>query len=80
MATSLTVVPIGPGVSCVCDIGTINLRDNKPTVGFSPTIPFIEEGQIIEPSVSVPTATEIKFAATAAALPELDPQAEYSNE
>jgi hypothetical protein len=33
-----------------------------------------DEGQMIDPSVSVPIATGQRFAATAAAEPELDPQ------
>ena len=33
-----------------------------------------DDGQTIEPSVSVPTATAQRFAATAAAEPELEPQ------
>src|SRR5437588_8264009 len=38
-----------------------------------PTIPLAEEGQTIEPSVSVPIATAQRFAATAPPDPELDP-------
>jgi hypothetical protein len=37
-------------------------------------MPFMEDGQTMEPSVSVPTATAHRFAATAAPDPELDPQ------
>src|SRR5882757_7031944 len=40
-----------------------------------PTSPFIDAGQVIEPSVSVPIAAAARLAATAAPLPELDPQA-----
>jgi hypothetical protein len=36
-------------------------------------MPLIEAGLTIEPSVSVPTATAQRFAATATADPELDP-------
>jgi hypothetical protein len=46
----------------------------NPSVGLIPTIPFADEGQTIEPSVSVPTATAQRFAETAAPDPELDPQ------
>ena len=46
----------------------------SPTVGLIPTMPQIEDGHTIEPSVSVPNETEVKFADTAAADPELDPQ------
>jgi hypothetical protein len=41
-----------------------------------PTTLFIAAGQVIEPSVSVPTVIVAKFAATAIAEPELDPQGE----
>ena len=39
-----------------------------------PTMPFIAAGQMIEPSVSVPTATVASPAATATAEPALEPQ------
>src|SRR5277367_3963812 len=52
------------------------LRLTSPTVGFRPTMPLIEAGLTIEPLVSVPTATAHKFAATATADPELDPDGE----
>jgi hypothetical protein len=39
-----------------------------------PTTPQSEEGQTIEPSVSVPRAAAQRLAATAAAEPELEPQ------
>ncbi len=38
-----------------------------------PTIPLIDEGQTTEPSVSVPTATAVKFAATATPEPDDEP-------
>ncbi len=50
-------------------------RLTRPTVGLSPTSPFFDAGDVIEPSVSVPTATAARLAAMAAALPELDPLA-----
>jgi hypothetical protein len=46
----------------------------RPTVGFMPTNEFADEGQTIEPSVSVPMAAAHRLAATAAPEPELDPQ------
>ena len=46
----------------------------KPTVGFTPTTPFIEAGQTIEPFVSVPIEAGAIPSATIAALPELEPQ------
>src|SRR3954466_1276542 len=45
----------------------------SPTVGLIPTIPFADDGQTIEPSVSVPTASAHRFADTAPPDPELDP-------
>src|SRR5258705_8104302 len=48
-------------------------RLTRPSVGLMPTIPLNDEGETIEPSVSVPTAAAHKFAATAAPEPELDP-------
>src|SRR5579863_9881819 len=48
-------------------------RPISPTVGLIPTSPFIAAGDTIDPSVSVPTAAAHKFAAVAAADPELDP-------
>src|SRR5512146_2416509 len=49
-------------------------RLTSPTVGLMPTIPQALDGQMIEPSVSVPTAATQRLAATAAPEPELDPQ------
>jgi hypothetical protein len=49
-------------------------RLTSPTVGLIPTTPHMEAGATMEPSVSVPTATVQSPAATATALPELEPQ------
>src|SRR5437870_7839768 len=48
-------------------------RLTNPTVGLMPTMPFADEGQTIEPSVSVPIAAAQRLAATAPPEPELDP-------
>src|SRR3954467_9024937 len=64
----------GPGVSWVWEMGMIPVRLIRPMVGLMPTIPQKEAGEMMEPSVSVPTATEQRPAATAAAEPELDPE------
>lgn len=48
-------------------------RLTSPTVGLMPTIEQQLDGETTEPSVSVPTATAQRFAATATAEPELDP-------
>ncbi len=45
-------------------------------MGLIPTQPLNAAGQVIDPSVSVPTAYDVMPAATAAPLPELDPPAE----
>ena len=55
-------------------MGMMPLRLTRPTVGLRPTIPFTDAGQVIEPSVSVPTAAAHKFAATATLEPDEEPQ------
>jgi hypothetical protein len=55
-------------------MGMIPVLLTKPTVGFKPTIPLMDEGQLMEPLVSVPMAKEHRFAATATPEPELEPQ------
>src|SRR5438067_1827656 len=71
---SVTVRAIGPAVSWLCAIGTMPDRLIKPSVGLMPTNPFVDEGASTDPSVSVPTAAAQRFAATAAAEPELEPE------
>src|SRR5689334_23619024 len=73
MAASVTVRAIGPAVSWLCAIGMIPARLTRPIVGLIPTSEFADDGQTTDPSVSVPTATVHKFAATAAPDPELEP-------
>src|SRR5258708_38975339 len=60
-------------------MGTMRLRLTNPTVGFSPTTPLIAAGQVIDPSVSVPIAASTSPAATAAALPDDEPQGSRSS-
>ena len=74
LASTEFCLAIGPAVSCVCEMGMIPERLNKPTVGFKPTTPLVEAGHVTEPSVSVPTDTAHKLAAVAAPEPELEPQ------
>ena len=50
------------------------VRETSPSVGLIPTSEHAAAGHTIEPSVSVPTPTAPKFAAMAAAVPELEPQ------
>ncbi len=73
IAASRRVLAIGPGVSCVNDIGTIPDLLSKPTVGLIPTIPLLLDGQTIEPLVSVPIAITHRFADTATPDPALEP-------
>ena len=47
----------------------------EPTVGLMPTTPFSDDGQVIDPSVSVPIARGAKPAASAAPAPEEEPPA-----
>ncbi len=72
-AASSTVRAIGPAVSWLWAMGTIPARLTSPTVGLIPTMPLVCAGQMIEPSVSVPTEAAHRSAATATAEPELDP-------
>ena len=56
-AASATVRVIGPAVSFDWAIGMMPPRLTSPTVGLMPTRPLIDDGEMIEPSVSVPTAS-----------------------
>ncbi len=73
-AAEVTELAIGPAVSCVEDIGMIPVLLTSPTVGFIPTMPLTEEGQLTEPLVSVPIATSTSPVATTTPEPELEPQ------
>src|SRR5581483_862581 len=55
-------------------MGIMPPRLISPRVGLIPTMPHIDEGHTMEPSVSVPIAPTHKFADTATADPELEPQ------
>src|SRR5579875_596858 len=56
------------------------VRLTSPSVGLSPAIPQAAAGQMIEPSVSVPTANGARRAATAAADPDEEPPGLRSSE
>src|SRR3954471_21352014 len=73
IATSVTVLAIGPAVSWVFATGIIPLRLSNPTVGLKPTIPQKDAGLMIDPLVSVPIAAAQKLPATATAEPALEP-------
>ena len=72
-AASRTDRAIGPQWSSDGQSGLIPARLTRPKVGFSPTIPHTDDGQRIEPPVSVPGASATMPAATAAPEPPLDP-------
>src|SRR5262249_60081023 len=55
------------------DSGGSPPRLTRPSVGLRPTMPHALAGQTRLPSVSVPTATAARPAATATAEPELEP-------
>ncbi len=74
-AFSATVRVIGPGASCVEEIGTMPSVGTSPTVGFIPTQPQAAAGAVMEPLVSVPIAYGASRAPMAAPLPELEPHA-----
>ena len=74
-AASATLRAIGPGESCASLIGTTPTRETLPTVGLIPTQPFSDAGQMIEPSVSVPTARVTNPAATDEPEPDEEPPA-----
>src|SRR5678815_5456883 len=54
-------------------------RLTNPTVGFTPTMPLQLDGDTTEPSVSLPSATAHRLAATATAEPLLEPDGERSS-
>src|SRR6266851_7930539 len=60
-------------------MGIIPCWLTRPTAGLIPTTPLADEGQIMEPSVSVPTATGIRPAATATADPLDEPHGDLSS-
>ena len=64
---------MGPAVSWLWEIGIIPARLTNPTVGLIPAKPFDDDGQTIEPSVSVPIPIAARFAEIPAPVPELDP-------
>ena len=77
-AASRTDLAIGPAVSWRWEIGTMPAPVMEPTVGLRPTRPLSADGQTIDPSVSVPTASGAYPAATAAPEPDDEPPADRS--
>ena len=74
-AASRTVRASGPGASWLALMGTMPRVGTAPTVGLIPTTPLRAAGQVMEPFVSVPTASGTIPAATAAPEPDDDPPA-----
>ena len=70
---SSTVRVMGDTVSIVQARGTTLWLLTRPMVGRMPTMPLTEEGNRMEPPVSVPSAPRQVRAATAAPDPPLDP-------
>ena len=56
-------------------MGSTPCAGMDPADGFIPTVPLSDDGQIIDPSVSLPIAHCVIPAATAAPEPEEDPPA-----
>ena len=70
---SIIFFVIGPAVSRVDDIGIIPDLLTLPMGGFIPTKELAEEGDKIDPDLSDPEETDVKFDAVAAPLPQLHP-------
>ena len=73
MAASVAVLVMGPAVSWLWPMGMMPAPGTRPTVGFKPKVELAWDGAMIDPSVSVPTATEQRFVAAETADPELEP-------
>src|SRR5262249_37991056 len=69
---------IGPAWSSVHASVVTPYRLTRPYVCFSPTIPQNEAGPRIDPPVSVPIDSGVRYAASAAPDPLEDPDGEYS--
>src|SRR5262245_58454801 len=79
MAASATVRAMGPVTSWLCAIGMTPERLVRPSVGLMPTSELWDDGQTIEPSVSVPRAAAARLAAIALPDPELEPHGLWSS-
>ena len=76
-AASATVIASGPLVDRSIHDG-MGSRPISPPVGFSPTSPQNAAGMRIDPPPSVPVASGTRPAASAAALPPLEPPGDQS--
>src|SRR5687768_10080166 len=77
-AQSYALLAIGPTESSEYARGTTPDLGTRPYVTFRPVMPVAAAGSRTEPPVSVPTPPKAWPAATAIAVPELDPEAEWS--
>jgi len=66
---------IGPTVSWFVEMGITPAREVNPTVGLILTILLYEEGLVMLPLVSVPSATAVRPIDDAIAEPVDDPEA-----
>ncbi len=73
VATSETVVAIGPTVSNDSQSGNTPSTGIRPQLGLKPTTPQHDAGRRIEQPVSVPIPMSQRPAASAAAFPPDDP-------
>src|SRR5467141_2218625 len=69
---------IGPTTSSVAERGRLPSVGTRPLVGFRPVTPLAAAGDRMEPAVSVPSPPSAIPAATAIAVPELEPSALYA--
>jgi hypothetical protein len=74
MPVSSTLRAIGPILSHDQHSAMQPSRATRPNVARSPVVPHRTLGDTIEPSVSVPIANGTHPAATATALPALEPE------
>ena len=71
---------IGPAVSWLAAMGMMPACETSPIVGLMPTTFCSPAGHRIDPSVSVPTASVARLAATTVAEPDDDPHGSRSSE
>ena len=73
MAVSSTDRQIGPTLSSVQQNAIAPARETRPKVGRRPVVPQRWQGEVIDPSVSVPIPKVQRPVAVADAEPALDP-------
>ena len=78
VAASATVRAMGPVTSWLWAIGTTPERLVSPRVGLIPTRALWDDGQTIDPSVSVPREAAARLAAMEVPDPLLEPHGLWS--